>query len=67
MLKVMNNDQLVYKVVIWAFFGISLWTEKVTLILMAIIRAESCLIPMAYGLIYHLWVGFYVQAAENSS
>ncbi len=27
----MYNDQLVYKVVIWAFFGISLWTEKVTL------------------------------------
>ncbi len=28
----MYNDQLVYKVVIWAFFGISLWNEKVTLI-----------------------------------
>ncbi len=28
----MYNDQLVYiKVVIWAFFGISLWTEKVAL------------------------------------
>ncbi len=25
----MYNDQLVYKVVIWVFFGISLWTEKV--------------------------------------
>ncbi len=25
------NDQLVYKVVIWAFFGISLWTDRVTL------------------------------------
>ncbi len=25
----MYNDQLVYKVVIWAFFWISLWTEKV--------------------------------------
>ncbi len=24
----MYNDQLVYKVVIWAFFGISLWNEK---------------------------------------
>ncbi len=27
----MYNDQLVYKVVIWVFFGISLWTEKVAL------------------------------------
>ncbi len=27
----MYNDQLVYKVVIWAIFGISLWTEKVAL------------------------------------
>ncbi len=27
----MYNDQLVYKVVIWAFFGISLGTEKVAL------------------------------------
>ncbi len=27
----MYNDQLVYKVVIWAFFVISLWTEKVAL------------------------------------
>ncbi len=27
----MYNDQLVYKVVIWAFFGISLWKENVTL------------------------------------
>ncbi len=27
----MYNDQLVYKVVIWAFFGISLWTEKESL------------------------------------
>ncbi len=25
------NNQLVYKVVIWAFFGISLWNEKVAL------------------------------------
>ncbi len=31
MVKVMYNDQLVYKVVIWAFFGISLWTKKVAL------------------------------------
>ncbi len=28
----MYNDQLVYKVVIWAFFLIRLWTEKVALI-----------------------------------
>ncbi len=31
MVKVMYNDQLVYKVVILAFFGISLWTENVAL------------------------------------
>ncbi len=31
MVKVMYNDQLLYKVVIWVFFGISLWTEKVAL------------------------------------
>ncbi len=28
----MYNDQLIYKVVIWRFFGITLWTEKVALI-----------------------------------
>ncbi len=27
----MYNDQLVYKEVFWAFFVISLWTEKVAL------------------------------------
>ncbi len=32
MVKVMYNDQLVYKVVIWVFFRISLWKEKVALI-----------------------------------
>ncbi len=31
MVKVMYNDQLVYKVIIWAYFGISLWKEKVAL------------------------------------
>ncbi len=31
MVKVMSNDQLVYKVVISALFGISLWREKVAL------------------------------------
>ncbi len=31
MVKVMNNDQLVYKVVIWAILGISLRKEKVAL------------------------------------
>ncbi len=31
MVKVMYNDQLVYKVVIWAFLGITLWKEKVAL------------------------------------
>ncbi len=28
MVKVMYNDKLVYKVVIWVFFVISLWKEK---------------------------------------
>ncbi len=27
----MYNDQLVYKVVIWAYFGISFWKDKVAL------------------------------------
>ncbi len=27
----MYNDQFVYKVVIWAVFGISVWTETVVL------------------------------------
>ncbi len=27
----MYNDKSVYKVVIWVFFGISLWKEKVAL------------------------------------
>ncbi len=31
MVKVVYTDLLVYKVVIWAFFGISWWTEKVAL------------------------------------
>ncbi len=31
MLKVLYNDLLVYKVVIWAFWGISLWKEKLVL------------------------------------
>ncbi len=33
----MYNDQLVYKVVIWAYFGISLWKEKVVLVMNNII------------------------------
>ncbi len=28
----MYNEKLVYKVVIWVFFGISLWKEKEALI-----------------------------------
>ncbi len=38
MVKVIYTDQLVYKVVIWVFFGSSLWTEKVALIKELIIR-----------------------------
>ncbi len=29
----MYNNKLVHKVVIWVFFGISLWNEKVALML----------------------------------
>ncbi len=35
----MYNDQSVYKVVIWAFFGISLRTEKVVLIREGLVQA----------------------------
>ncbi len=42
----MYNDQLVYKVVIWAFFGIRLWIEKVAL------RVTSGIMP---GLHVLLW------------
>ncbi len=31
MVKVIYNDQIVYKVVTWAFLGVSLWTKKVAL------------------------------------
>ncbi len=31
MVKVIYNDQLVYKEVIWAFFGISLWKDNLAL------------------------------------
>ncbi len=41
MVKVMYNDQLVYKVVIWAFFGISLWKEKVALKYFAIVKCNN--------------------------
>ncbi len=34
MVKVMYNDQLVYKVVIWAAFGINVWKEKEALTLL---------------------------------
>ncbi len=36
----MYNDKLVYKVVILAFFGISLWTEKVALSTEAMISTQ---------------------------
>ncbi len=45
MVKVMYNDKLVYKVVIWTFFGISLWKEKVALIY-APSQCESLRIPL---------------------
>ncbi len=31
MMKVMCNEQWVYKVVIWASFGINVWKEKVAI------------------------------------
>ncbi len=45
MVKVIYNDQLVYKVIIWAFFGITLWREKVALIVVHII----CIIVQCAG------------------
>ncbi len=38
----MYNDQLVYKVVIWAFFGISLCKEKVALIIITLGAIHNC-------------------------
>ncbi len=37
----MYNDQLVYKVVIWAFCGISLWKEKVVLSIISLLLMTS--------------------------
>ncbi len=49
MVKVMYNDQLVYKVVIWAFFEISLRTEKVAIALTSIhVYAVSVCIKHIY-------------------
>ncbi len=48
MVKVMYNDQLVYKVVIWPFFGISLWTEKVALTLNLSYTLYTSIIKIAY-------------------
>ncbi len=46
MVKVIYNDKLVYKVAIWAFFGISLWKEKVALneyaLLQLVIQISKC-------------------------
>ncbi len=63
MVKVIYNDQLVYKVVIWAFFGISLWTEKVALI---------CLKKHSYTLqkkdtktIYQLFVYYFLYPVQR--
>ncbi len=54
----MYNNQLVYKVVIWAFFGISLWTEKVTLNLLSstIITLSSPLIVV--NIYYIKWANY---------
>ncbi len=43
MVKVMYNDQLVYKVFIWVFCGIILWKEKVALrwIIFTTMREEN--------------------------
>ncbi len=40
MVKVMYNGKLVYKVVIWALFGISSWNEEVALIFVIFIVIE---------------------------
>ncbi len=39
----MYNDQLVYKVVIWAFCGIILWKEKEALIILWIMQTKFLL------------------------
>ncbi len=44
----MYNDKLVYKVVIWVFFGISLWKEKVALMLLVHIAINQSLFPSKY-------------------
>ncbi len=48
MVKVMYNHQLVYKVVIWAFLGINLWTENVDLKVGCCWQYNRWLFPIIY-------------------
>ncbi len=49
----MYNDQLVFKVVIWAFFGISLWTENVALIwIMQIMESNNYVLAQSKEISY---------------
>ncbi len=57
MVKVMYNDKLVYKVVIWAFWGISLWKEMVALVFCDTVSILSLVDWSAFKfipLLYHL-------------
>ncbi len=56
MVKVMYNDQLVYKVVIWVFVWISLWKEKLAL----------TTIPLS-GIVYTLMKNIGATLAEDGT
>ncbi len=45
----MYNDQLIYKVVIWAYFGISLWREKVPLTRMEMRQSDMMVGMVIWG------------------
>ncbi len=50
MVKVMHNDQLAYKVVIWASFRISSWKEKVALNGAVLRKRKLCTYSAEQGL-----------------
>ncbi len=57
----MYNDKLVYKVVIWVFFGISLWKEKEVLITVYLWVYSLCIYELFCTLrilpnIIQLWI-----------
>ncbi len=60
------NDQLVYKVVIWAFFGISLWTGKVALTYPICILGEGTSI-LGHGREVLLWWSPIFEILQSNS